>query len=42
MQFKFVTAAVVAALACAPAFGATKIDDPVKFVRGVYEKLAPG
>jgi len=41
MQFKFVTAAMVAALVCAPANGATKIDDPVKFVRGVYEKLAP-
>ena len=39
MQFKFVTAAIVAALACAPAFGATKIDDPVKFVRSIFVQL---
>jgi len=40
MHTKMLIAAVLAALICAPANAATKIDDPVKFVQGVYQKMA--
>ena len=38
MKTGLLSVIALAASICAPAFGATKIDDPVKFVRGVYEK----
>jgi hypothetical protein len=40
MRFKILVILSVAALLCAPAQAATRIDDPVKFVSGLYAKLA--
>jgi hypothetical protein len=40
MRFKILFILSVAALLCAPAQAATRIDDPVKFVSGLYAKLA--
>ncbi len=39
MQARILIAALVVALVVSPATAATKIDDPVKFVRGVYENI---
>jgi hypothetical protein len=40
MRFKILVILSFAALLCAPAQAATKIDDPVKFVSGLYAKIA--
>src|ERR1700722_15956512 len=40
MRFKILVILSFAALLCAPAQAATRIDDPVKFVSGLYAKLA--
>jgi hypothetical protein len=40
MRFKILVILSFAALLCAPAQAATRIDDPVKFVSGLYAKMA--
>lgn len=39
MRIRILVAAILAALSCSPAYAATRIDDPVKFVTALYSKM---